>query len=430
MERYSVYADHLGELRSANSPRMQRKASVKAALDGEASRELRNLLDLKSLRRDGIFFTSSRLRSFAISTIANSIDESSILYDPACGAGDLLLGGTEHLPICRTLEETLRVWSKMIRGCDIHPQFVSACRHRLVLAAWQRHGFCGQERTRTRDDWFLNVENRCGKSSTRGYDCATHVLINPPYIKEFANDRSWCTGSVNSAALFLEHALDSVRIGARIVAILPEVIRCGSRYAKFRQLIESRSKRHRVASFGLFDSQADVDVFVLDIEKIGKKPVKGASWNWGQPPKSHRTISDWFDVSVGPVVDFRDPRDRGKWYRYLTVDNVPPWTDLLNVKGSRRFQRRVVKAPFVVIRRTSRPGDTFRAVGSVIRGSNEYAVDNHLVICQPHDNTLRTCRALITRLKTTDTNNWLDRVIRCRHLTVGAVKRIPWNDHD
>ena len=30
------------------------------------------------------------------------------------------------------------------------------------------------------------------------------------------------------------------------------------------------------------------------------------------------------------------------------------------------------------------------------------------------------------RLQSQVVNDWLDRVIRCRHLTVGAVASIPW----
>jgi hypothetical protein len=135
MEEYSVYADHLDTLVLGSSSPSDREACVNAALDGEASRECRQLVDLKYLRRDGVFFTSSELRSFALSCLLSSIDESSVLYDPACGAGDLLLGGVDHLPLGRTLGETLGKWSRMVCGRDIHPQFVRACRQRLVLAA-------------------------------------------------------------------------------------------------------------------------------------------------------------------------------------------------------------------------------------------------------------------------------------------------------
>ena len=93
---------------------------------------------------------------------------------------------------------------------------------------------------------------------------------------------------------------------------------------------------------------------------------------------------------------------------------------------SRRHEGKVYKPPFVVIRRTSRPGHPYRAAATVIAGKEAVAVENHLIVCEPKAKTLKMCKKLMTQLKTQTINKFLDERIRCRHLTVGAVAAIPF----
>ncbi|MEM9109141.1 MAG: N-6 DNA methylase [Planctomycetota bacterium] len=400
---------------------------VKAALDGEASAELRRLINIEELRRDGVFFTSSSLRKFAMSGICHTFDDRSVIYDPTCGAGDLLLGAANILPLRKNLSTTLRLWSNTLQANDLHPELLEACKKRLTIAAWKRHGYSGRSETIANKEWFPGLQKACALTEPCGYQRATHIIMNPPFASRIAPDNcTWGSGSVNAAALFLEYALMSVNPGTRIMAILPEVIRCGSRYKKFRRMIEDNATVTRVRSYGLFDSQTDVDVFVLELTKPTQTKGRRQNIQWGRPVQKEDTIEDLFDVSVGPVVDFRDEK-RGKWYPYLTADCVPPWGEIYDVGKRRRYRQRVIQGPFVVIRRTSRPDDEFRAVGTGIYKDCKFAVDNHLIVCKPHDGTIRSCKALLKLLKTDITNHWLNRVIRCRHLTVGAVKNIPWS---
>jgi hypothetical protein len=81
----------------------------------------------------------------------------------------------------------------------------------------------------------------------------------------------------------------------------------------------------------------------------------------------------------------------------------------------------------VVIRRTSRPGDAYRATATVIGGESPIAVENHLLVCEPKDRKLATCKKLMLQLKTDAVNKYLNGRIRCRHLTVQAIEELPLN---
>ena len=93
---------------------------------------------------------------------------------------------------------------------------------------------------------------------------------------------------------------------------------------------------------------------------------------------------------------------------------------------SRRFEGKTHKPPFVAIRRTSRPEHPYRAAATIIGGDGPVAVENHLIVCEPRDGRLTTCRTLLKQLKSDRVNQHLNTRIRCRHLTVGAVAAIPF----
>ena len=96
------------------------------------------------------------------------------------------------------------------------------------------------------------------------------------------------------------------------------------------------------------------------------------------------------------------------------------------VGKNRRFEGRLFEAPFVAIPRTSRPSDADRARGALVTSAKPVAVDNHLLVARPLDGTVGRCADLLDVLQMPSTSDWLNNVIRCRHLTVGALASVPW----
>ena len=67
-----------------------------------------------------------------------------------------------------------------------------------------------------------------------------------------------------------------------------------------------------------------------------------------------------------------------------------------------------------------------RAIATIITGKEEVSVENHLIVLIPHDLSLESCKELMLRLRSKETDEWLNERIRCRHLTVSALNELPW----
>jgi len=147
---------------------------------------------------------------------------------------------------------------------------------------------------------------------------------------------------------------------------------------------------------------------------------------WPAPRiKRNTTIADYFDVHVGRVVPHRDKKT-GPRHPYIHARCISTWTVVKKFSEKRKHKGLAYEPPFVVIRRTSRPGHPYRATATVIAGKRPVAVENHLIVCEPKNRKLAMCKKLMLQLKTKIANKYLDTRIRCRHLTVGAVEAIPF----
>jgi len=430
MQEYKSYINYLNSLVEkalVNIP--ENYSSIDSALDGEASRELRKLIDIDALRASGAFFTGSSLTKVALQNFAKTISNDSIILDPACGAGDLLIGCLQYIGTRSNLEETINAWSKQLIGYDIHNEFVEATRLRLALAAMREHSSEHKKDIHYLNNIFTNIikKDGLGKDISEAKN-ATHIVMNPPFI---IDDRykSNIKGMVNSAASFMYHYINDAKDGTRILAILPDVLRSGEYYIKWREFIESRTIEENIHLYGVFDSSTDVDVFILEL--LVKKPISTKPIRWGMPNyvNSSEKVGDYFHIHVGSVVDNRDPHE-GSLNPFIKPDNITPWEVVENISQMRKFKGRLFKPPFVVIRRTSRREHQFRAVGTIIADQREVAVENHLMVLIPRDNKLETCHKLIGNLKQQKTNDWLDQRIRCRHLTVSSLIDLPWWNED
>ncbi|MGD0460083.1 MAG: N-6 DNA methylase [Terriglobia bacterium] len=431
MKEFRPYVERLeflvSESLAGNVP-LARSSEVLAALNGQPKEQLRSLVPIEQLRGIGAFFTGAGLARRALRLAGSEIGPRSAVYDPACGAGDLLVGAAEHLPIASDLSGTMRLWADVIHGRDLDKEFVAAARLRLMLAALKRGAKVGNLSAASPENLLPGVESGCGLLARRPYELATHIIVNPPFtLIEAPEECTWACGKVNSAAVFMESCIAKARPATRVVAILPEVLRTGSRYEKWRENVTSKCIVERAQIYGQFDRWTDVDVFIL-VLRVGHETKQQRSRAWfTSPVASTTTVGDHFKVSVGPVVPHRDPL-KGLWRPFICSRTVSAWAKITKAESCRRFAGTVFQPPFVVVRRTSRPGDRFRAVGTIIGGQRGIAAENHLLVLEPNDGTVRSCRKLLDVLKRPETNAWLDRRIRCRHLTVGALRELPWWD--
>ncbi len=420
---YRQFNANLRRMAAEPSWSAERSQEVTASLDGVAGRELRKLVELRARRAFGAFFTGSELAEKLLGTLGLRSDKH-FIYDPTVGAGDLLLAGARRLPCESSLAATLTAWGRCLAGTDLHPEFVEAAQLRIALLARQRHG----GRDTLPAGWrklLPHIKRGDGLKQKALFARATHLLMNPPYCLTAPDaECTWSGGRISKAALFVMRALEMVPANARLFAILPDVLRAGSFQHHWRERVSDLATVESVERHGIFDDSADVDVFLLELSRRATAETQTKRWPAAVAPAG-TSVADYFDVHVGRVVPHRDAEE-GPLRRYIHPRNIPVWQEVTRIIGKRRHQL-TYQPPFVVLRRTSRPGHPYRAAATVILGKAPVAVENHLIVCEPRDQSADTCRALMAQLHTQRVNDFLDQRIRCRHLTVGAVAAIPFN---
>jgi len=420
---YSAYVSKLKRLSMESHRVADWNIRVDAALNGQASVELRRAAPLETRRKFGAFFTGTDLGARLIGC-GTGLGPTSVFYDPTCGMGDLLIAAARKLPLCQTLPETLRRWGLQLTGTDLHKEFIQGARTRLVLLARQRHE-SDEALLCSAAEFFPNICVADGLQQQALFTRATHLLLNPPFGQVAAPaDCKWAGGRITEAAAFVVAALERTEIGAEMLAILPEVLRSGSFSEQWRRRVGQLAEIQLVQPYGIFDDSVDVDVFLLRLTRRTET----------QNPVTHlwattdavgtTTVADFFDVHVGRVVPHRD-EEAGPLLPYIHPRNIDTWVEITRIPEKRRHGGLAYTPPFVVLRRTSRPGHPYRAAATVILGTKPVAVENHLIVCEPHDKSADTCRALMKQLHSQSVNEFLDQRIRCRHLTVGAVAAIP-----
>lgn len=396
-------------------------AKALVALNGQAGMELEKRVSLFSRRRAGAFFTNHVLADRLLAKI--DFGPEPIVYDMACGAGDLLLASARIIGKKGSLKDTVGSWQRSIHGTDRVDHFVDAARARLLLQARVLH----PSDDTLRKSEFESIAVGDGMKEEELIAKATHLVINPPFVsRRVAEDCEWASGKANLAATFVAHALKHMSAGAQLYAILPEVLRTGTRYLKWRELVAARAKLFTVESAGQFSGTADVDVFFLRLTRGEGADGQQSAWD-EKPAQAAACVSleEHFDVSVGPVVPYRDKHE-GDAHPFATPQSIAAWKVVsASVIPQRRWKGRLIRPPFVVVRRTSRPGDQYRATASIVSGCQPVAVENHLIVCAPKEGGLAACRDLRKALRTEAVNTHLNKIMRCRHLTVKSVREIP-----
>ncbi len=427
MHQYASYKKSLDVLLAETSwgRKKVHQSVLHLHLNGGADARLRELVSRSHIRRSGAFFTGEVLGRQLVEFVPNDYVNGATAWDPTCGAGDLLLRWSERLPVSEDLRETLLHWGECLHGQDIHPEFIAVAKRRLALAAIGR-GACLQDGHEIRaDHLFPNLQSR---NLLRGKVCvpdSSVILMNPPFtmISTPIDCRAWSSGRVAFAAVALFRCLSAASQGQRIAAILPDVLRSGTRYAEWRRNVEKLAVNANVCVVGKFSSHADVDVFLFSVE-VGTPVKTGIDWFGQEELQSHRTLDSFCEIHVGSVVPHRHI-PTGPNVPYLTTTDSPPWSEMSRVKSVLRFEGKRVKGPFLAIRRTSSPSDDTRAIATLLNTKQSVALENHLISVRPHDGTIETCRKLQHYLKTKVVRDWLDHRIRCRHLTVSAIRQLP-----
>lgn len=433
MEAFETYVAQLEAFATAalkgDEPAL-RDVDFGAVLNGAVAGQLRKSVLTSTLQEKGAFFTPAELKEVALGPVIRDGLPEWTAWDPACGAGDLLLGVAEHLPICPSLEATILSWSACLFGSDVESVFLRAARARLVLAAYDR-GSRATLRTATRSlsESFPGLRIQDALDPGAKQPLAYFVVLNPPFIDvPSPGGCTWTTGNTSAAAVILERCLVASRPGTRIVAILPDVLRSGSRYRAWRRMVESYAELRRIQIYGIFDPTADVDVFILDVAVTAARGFEAGPTEdprWRGVDTDGGNLGDLCIVAVGTVVPHRD-EEVGPDRPYLHSSDAPQWGTVSEGLPRRRFAGTVFKPPFVVVRRTSSPSDGQRPVGTLVIGTEPIAVENHLLVIRPKHGGVRNCREILRVLRDPATREWLDRRIRTRHLTVAALRELPW----
>lgn len=426
---FAAYTDELQRFISNIDQLEKREAKdqvVGRILNGEAAAALKRLVPLAARKEAGLFFTSHALAQRVANHLRPMLEAGYKLLDPACGAGNLFLACCRHFPTGQNLGETLAMWSERLLGYDFYPEFIRAARLRLALLAMNMHP---QESnmlgTLYADEVFRGLKVGHAFRQPRIPD-ETCVAVNPPFGHIWAPiGCKWGRGKIQAAALFLERLLHMTCEGQHVVAILPDVLRSGSRYENWRGRISSLCSSIQVELAGRFDASTDVDVFIMHVVTGGSDAVRCM---WPKPlsraAPRHCVVSDFFDVRVGPVVPHRDPL-QGSSHPYIHARTALAWHTVDQIREERRYKGTVYSPPFLVVRRTSSPSDKHRCVATIVNEQRDVAVENHLLVLQPHDKSLASCEKLLEVLKLRETDEWLNGRIRCRHLTVTAIRELP-----
>jgi hypothetical protein len=415
----AAFENYVCELEGiANSVTERMGIDFSKHLDGEAGRQLRSVVRIDDLRRIGAFFTGETLAAKLITHVPSSV---SSYADPACGCGDLLLAASARLPVDPSLESTLRLWNECLVGRDLVPSFIRAARARLTLAAINRGALPTEAHPKPS---ALLTSIKVGDGLKLRPCPGSALLINPPYGRVPAPvDCEWTQGQTTEAAVFLDALLGTCEPGVHLAAVLPEVLRAGSRYAQFRSAVTKRLNVVAAEPAGVFDALTDVDVFLM-AGTTHAEPAERTTFHW-TPRVTSKQLKDLAEIRVGPLVANREP-NRGPWRLYVDARDVGGKSEI-RPKRHRRFRGTVVAPPFVVVGRTNRPneGEGPRLRATIVTADRPIALENHLISLAPNVHTVSACRDIVDIVESERTTEFLNDRLRCRHLTVTALREIP-----
>jgi N-6 DNA Methylase len=427
---YKAYREELATtLRHiGNGPRPSLLDAM-AHLDGLAYHRLRKDVPIETRRAYSTFFTSSTLRARLVAPYRNIIVRGAKILDPACGIGDLLLAAVNLLPHGWPVHRIASHVASNFHGRELIPVLAEVAQYRLQLAI----KLAADSDYQYQPPFLPHIQAGDGLAHDVSYNDARLVLLNPPYgRKTLTHSVEWSEGLTSEAAPFTLQALERCRKGTAVAAILPDVLRSGSRYSRWRHKIESLAHIDKVEVVGLFDTWTDVDVFIVNMRvrsgRSAARAIEPANWYSSSVSNGAKiTLSDVATISIGDVVPHRHG-EVGPEVPYLSVHSTPIGA-IVTEAPTRRFHGRLHKAPFIVVRRTSAPtrvsGGSRIASSLISSALGSVAVENHLIVITPQVGGIAACRKLMQQLGHPSVTTWLDTRLRTRHLTKQALLDLP-----
>ncbi len=386
--------------------------------------ELLSAMGIAQRKRQGVFFTPDDLARLAVSKVRLPPGEGSVL-DPACGTGNLLFEVASRLEPVGSLYDCLIDWNARIYGLDINSEFIDLARKKIVSLAISK-GAIPTAGTTLAEAMSLLSNIRVGDFLVEWHlykDVVQHVVMNPPFCPiDTPAQMKWTTGKSNAAASFMAHAVNILPVGGKVLGILPDVLKSGSRYEAWRREV-FESINPDIENFGSFQKDVQIDVFILSGAKALKVDYPDLEVD-DVESRSCLTVSDKFNVSVGPVVPHRDLLV-GVETPFAHAKILPAWSTLETLPERISHPGRKISCPFIAIRRTSSPKDRYRVVGAIVNCDEPVAVENHIIVVSPIDGTIETCVSLLNFFKSAAVNDYINSRTRCRHLTVGVIKELP-----
>ena len=136
-----------------------------------------------------------------------------------------------------------------------------------------------------------------------------------------------------AAAVFLDNWIDRLHPGSEIVALLPDALRSGARYQRWRDAVESRTTILDISLLMQFSPTIDIDVFLLAL-RVDEEPQQSIAW-WTEP-SGQKMVRDLFHIRVGTVVPHRDP-EVGPFRIYATTRDLPVGIEIDKISNRRQI---------------------------------------------------------------------------------------------
>jgi adenine-specific DNA-methyltransferase len=268
----------------------------------------------------GQFFTASPICLYMVS-LFNEIANDVKLLDPGCGPGSLTASFVDEA-VNRKSVHTLN-----IDAFDIEKTITPYINETLSLCADKatREGIKIQGQF-SLEDFIVKYSEYSGLlSKTKDY---THVIMNPPYKKIASSSihrkalKSAGIETVNLYTGFVALAINNLKLGGELVAIIPRSFCNGLYYREFRELL---FKETAIQHIHIFDSRSNAfsqdDVLQENIIIHLVKGVKQGN----------------ITITSSPVADFEFSEESGSITATDKTTRTVPFEAIVNPNDVQKF---------------------------------------------------------------------------------------------